>query len=144
MELILEGGVTIIVNAQLTGRLSILGVGPGRQGEHEIERKGCLERKVERKTKQETEVEKEREQRLSHPAQKFPGLPQPREQSPAEGSIFGYRSERLAQRGSQQERVLRARTGHHTWGPGDKPAAEGVGSPAFGGSRGSAGKAVVS
>ena len=84
-ELILEDGVTGIVNAQLAGRLGILVIGPGRQREHETERKGCLERKVERKTKQETEVEKEREQRLSHPAQKFPGLPQPREQSPAEG-----------------------------------------------------------
>ena len=84
-ELILEDGVTGIVNAQLTGRLSILATGPGRQRERETERKGCLERKVERKTKQETEAEKEREQQLSHPAQKFPGLPQPREQSPAEG-----------------------------------------------------------
>lgn len=82
---ILEDGVTIIVNAQLAGRLSILVIGPGRQTEHEIERKGCLKRKVERKTKQETEVEKEREEQLSHPAQEFPGLPQPREQSPAEG-----------------------------------------------------------
>ena len=57
-ELVLEDGVTITVNAQLAGRLSILAIGPGRQREHEIER--CLERKVERKTKQETEVEKER------------------------------------------------------------------------------------
>lgn len=39
-----------------------------------------------------------------------------------------------------QERVLQARMGHHARGPGDKPA-EGAGSLAFRGNRGSRGKA---
>lgn len=80
-ELILEDGVIITENAPLAGRLSILETGPGRQREHETER--CLERKVERKTNRK---QRWRERGMVEPSSPgVPGLPQPREQSPAEG-----------------------------------------------------------
>lgn len=43
---------------------------------------------------------RKREELSSCPAQEFPGFPEPREQSPDEGQIFGYRSEGLVRQGS--------------------------------------------